>query len=249
MSGTPDWYEDDGFWRDFHSALFSAERQARAPDEVAGALRLAGVDAQRVLDLGCGPGRHCVHLARRGLTVTGVDISGELLAQARANAAAAAVDLELVAADMREFQRRDAFDLIINLWTSFGYSARAADDTKVLQRCHENLRNGGALVIDLLSKEYAVRHLESPSVREVEGGRYLIERPRLVDDMSVLENDWILVSGDNVHRKSWRQSVYSGRELKDRLYLAGFESVSLYGDLSGSPFDLDAERLVAVAWK
>jgi hypothetical protein len=41
--------------------------------------------------------------------------------------------------------------------------------------------------------------------------------------------------------------VYSGLELKDRLMGAGFSTVALYGGLDGSPYGLDAERLVAVA--
>ena len=249
MTAPPEWFREDAFWRGFHHALFSEDRVERAGDEARSALRLAGVDARSALDLGCGPGRHAIALAQRGIRVCGVDLSPLLLGEAQSNAENAACEIEWVGADMREFLRPAAFDLIINLWTSFGYSASTADDTKVLRQCHENLREGGALVMDLASKEYVVRHIEPLVVREIGADGFLIERPRLVRDMSVLENDWIAIAGETVFRRSWRQSLYTGSELRGMLYAAGFTSVSVYGDLAGGPFDLDAERLVAVAWK
>lgn len=48
---------------------------------------------------------------------------------------------------------------------------------------------------------------------------------------------------------SFEHTVYSGRELKDRLLLCGFKHVQLFGDLQGSPYGLDPLRLIAVARK
>lgn len=68
----------------------------------------------RALDLGCGPGRNAVFLARRGWTVTGVDASAVGLAQAAARAAAAGVDLDLVQADVLDEELgRQRFDLVV----------------------------------------------------------------------------------------------------------------------------------------
>jgi hypothetical protein len=48
---------------------------------------------------------------------------------------------------------------------------------------------------------------------------------------------------------SFEHTIYSGRELKDRLLSCGFEQMQLFGDLQGSAYDLEAKRLVAVARK
>jgi hypothetical protein len=48
---------------------------------------------------------------------------------------------------------------------------------------------------------------------------------------------------------TFEHTVYSGRELKDRLLNCGFKHVQLFGDQQGLPYDLDATRLIAVARK
>ena len=47
----------------------------------------------------------------------------------------------------------------------------------------------------------------------------------------------------------FEHTIYSGRELKDRLLICGFNQVQLFGDLQGLPYGLDAQRLIAVARK
>ena len=136
-----EWFEDEALWRDFYPFLFAEERLRLGADEVAQALALAGIAApagKAALDLCCGPGRHAVPLAQRGLRVTGVDRAALLLDRARERASLAAVDVEWVQADMREFRRPAAYDLALSLFTSFGYFAAPEDDLLVLaQRAPE----------------------------------------------------------------------------------------------------------------
>src|SRR3954453_16554332 len=115
------WFEEDDFWRDLYPYMFPVERLAAAPEQVSQILALAGVSGGDVLDLCCGPGRHSVEFARQGFRVTGVDRSPYLLDRAREHAATAGTSIEFVREDMREFCRPDAFDLAVNLFTSFGY--------------------------------------------------------------------------------------------------------------------------------
>jgi ubiquinone/menaquinone biosynthesis C-methylase UbiE len=64
--------------------------------------RLALEPGAKILDLCCGHGRHAIELARRGLTVTGQDLSAAALARARENARQDAVEVRWVQADMRQ---------------------------------------------------------------------------------------------------------------------------------------------------
>src|SRR5512135_491590 len=96
--------------------------EGNAEEEVEGILVFLALPlGAAVEDLGCGRGRHAIPLARRGYRVTGVDISDYMLQKARRSAAREGVDVEWVQEDMRTFCRRDAFDLVISLFTSFGY--------------------------------------------------------------------------------------------------------------------------------
>lgn len=75
------------------------ERNAREADAVARLLALK--PASKVLNLGCGHGRIANELAKRGARVTGLDTNTAFLDRARADAAAAGVDVEYVRGDMR----------------------------------------------------------------------------------------------------------------------------------------------------
>ena len=112
------WYENDEFWRENYLVMFSGEAFRRAVDEVDHVLSLTRTQPRQVLDLCCGPGRHLIPLAQRGVDVTGVNLSPFLLEKASENVRAASVSAELVRSDMRHFIRPNAFDLVLSLYTS-----------------------------------------------------------------------------------------------------------------------------------
>jgi cyclopropane fatty-acyl-phospholipid synthase-like methyltransferase len=117
------------FWTALQDGIFDAQAWEMAEQEVEQLLRLTATPAgAAVLDIPCGPGRHVVPVAQRGHRVCGVDLNRTYLEEARRRVDQARVDAELIHADMREFVRASSFDLVINLYTSFGYSSEPADD-------------------------------------------------------------------------------------------------------------------------
>src|SRR6056297_1376952 len=74
-----DWYIDEDFWRKFGPLLVGDEQFSEAAGQVPALLKRIGLKAGAVLDLGCGPGRHTLPLARAGLDVTAMDTSQYLL--------------------------------------------------------------------------------------------------------------------------------------------------------------------------
>ena len=245
-----EWFEDESLWTELYPVMFPEERIRLGEDEVAKVLALAGPaepQGRAALDLCCGPGRHAVALARRGLRVTGVDRTRFLLDRARDRARLAGVAVEFVEADMRDFRRPAAFDLAISLFTSFGYFADRADDVTVLRNVRESLRTHGALVIDVVGKEWLARHFQPTRTTDFADGAVLVDRCRVVEDWTRVENEWILVRDGRARTFRLRLNVYSGQELRERLLQAGFARVDLYGNLDGAPYDREASRLVAVA--
>lgn len=67
----------------------------------------------RILDVGCGTGRHAIELAKRGYSVTGVDLSENMLNKAKEKALAAGVNIDFQIADARNLSFEDEFDLVI----------------------------------------------------------------------------------------------------------------------------------------
>jgi len=247
MTMTAKWYNDDAFWSGLYNVMFPPARFAAADSEIASVLALAGCTGGRVLDLCCGPGRHALALARRGFQVTAVDNSPFLLAKARAAAAEAHLTIEFIRQDMRRFVRPDTFDVAINLFTSFGFFDDREDDQLVLTHLAQSLKPGAPLVMDLIGKEIMARTFQATTSVQLEDGAVLIQRHEIFDDWSKIRNEWFLIKGATATSFSFHHTIYSGRELKDRLQTAGFSTVTLHGDFHGAPYGLSAKRLVAVA--
>jgi SAM-dependent methyltransferase len=244
-----EWFADENFWTHLYPFLFSAERLESAESEVEKVIELVGFGGGAVLDLACGPGRHSVSLARKGHAVTGVDLSPFLLEKARARAGEAKVAIEWVQADMREFSRRRAFDLALSLFTSFGFFEREEDNQRVLENVYRSLRPGGVLVLEMAGKEWLARVFQATTSQVLDDGSILVERHQLVDDWCRVRNEWILINGDQARTFKFDHTIYSARELKERLQKAGFSTVRCFGDLEESEYGIDAKRLVAAAWR
>jgi SAM-dependent methyltransferase len=241
------WFEDETLWRELYPYLFPVERVAAAASQVTGLLGLAGIAGGAVLDLCCGPGRHAVDFARRGFRVTGVDRSPYLLERARERAVVEAVDVEWVHADMRDFARPAAFDLVCNLFTSFGYFEREEDNLRVLGNIRDSLRDGGVLVMDMVGREHMERQGMAARTTRFADGATLFQQPHVNADWTRLDNEWTLAKGGRLHAYRFEHHLYSGAGLRQRLESSGFADVRLYGDLGGSAYGPESPRLVAVA--
>jgi SAM-dependent methyltransferase len=244
-----DWFEDETFWEGFYDFLFPTKKFEAAKEEVDKLIQLVPFRGERVLDLACGPGRHSVAFAQKGYKVTGVDRSKYLLARAKNYAAESSTDVEWVREDMRDFVRPDAFHLCVSLFTSFGYFEKKDEDLLVLQNVFCSLKNDGFCIIDVVGKEGVARQYQPTIVHELPDGDFLIERPKIVDGWSRIDNHWIFVHKDTVRRFHFRHTIYSGQELRHLLHQAGFLDVKLYGDFDGNSYGPDSLRLVAVAQK
>ena len=241
------WFADESIWKDLYPFTFPELAFAIADEQVEKILRLTGVVGGAVLDLCCGPGRHAVALAKRGFTVTAVDRTAFLLDHARARARHANLAVEFVLEDMRRFSRPASFDLIINFFTSFGYFDDPADDLRVLELVRENLKPGGVFVLEMVSKERLARTFQATTSRELPSGEVLFERHEVVDDWTRVRNRWTLLREGATRTFEFTTRIYSGQEMKDLLTKAGLPGARVYGDLDGSSYGYDAQRLIAVA--
>jgi SAM-dependent methyltransferase len=112
--------------------------------------------SQSILDLACGKGRHSIFLNSKGYNVTGVDLSENNVNEANLSANSS---LHFFAHDMREVFRSNGFDVVLNLFTSFGYFDDDNDNQRVIDAVAEDLKSGGLFVIDYMNGEKAIREL------------------------------------------------------------------------------------------
>jgi SAM-dependent methyltransferase len=116
--------------------------------------------AQRVLDVGCGPGRHALALARRGMDVVGVDLSPEFVRLAREAAAAEDLPAEFVVRDVRVLAYDGEFDAAICLCQGGFGLLGGDDDAGVIGRIVRAVQPGGGVAVSAFSSYFALRGLE-----------------------------------------------------------------------------------------
>jgi len=244
-----EWFEDESFWREMYLFIFSEERFRLAEEQIEKVLALVGYKEGAVLDLCCGPGRHSLALARRGIQVTGVDRSEFLLSKAEAEAAKLDLEIEFVLDDMRQFVRSNHFSLALNMFTSFGYFDDKEDDLKVLRNAYQSLEAGGSMLIDIFGKEPLAMKYQATNSTQLADGVLLIERNEICEDWTRCRNEWVLVKGATARRFNFQTRLYSGQEMKDMFRRAGFEEVAVFGDLDGNEYGVNANRLIAIGRK
>jgi SAM-dependent methyltransferase len=123
---------------------------------------------------------------------------------------------------MRDFVRPAAFDLIISIFTSFGYFEDRRDDLTVLRNILRSLKPDGACVIDVLGKERAARMLQPTSAETLPDGAILVKRCQVLDDWTRVRTELIVVREGTGRTFKFDVTLYSGQELRDRLESVGF---------------------------
>jgi SAM-dependent methyltransferase len=244
-----EWFDNDAFWRELYQFMFPDKRFAGTPGEIENLLSLVKPNGKAALDLCCGPGRCSIALAQSGFRVTGVDRTMFLLDKAKARAKKAGATIEWVRMDMRDFIRPDSFNLVISMFTSFGYFDDKREDLIVLGNIFTSLKPGGACVIDVMGKEILARKYQPTTSDVLPDGTKHISRHEIFDDWTRVRNEWILIRNGRTRSFTFHHTIYSGQEIRDRMEQAGFVDVKLYGSLDGEEYGLDSQRLIVVGHK
>ncbi|MCA8915911.1 MAG: class I SAM-dependent methyltransferase [Planctomycetes bacterium] len=196
----------------------------------------------RVLDLCCGAGRHLLPMRASGLDAVGLDLSMPLLVAGKLEGAA-------VRADARAIPYASGrFDVVTNLFSSFGYFPDDGAHHRVLQEVRRVLKAGGTLVIDHMNAEVTIANLE-PESTEQRDGLTLVQRRRYDPKGRRVIKD-VEYTPDGLPPRHWTESVrlFKPAELDEFLTQAGLEPTARFGDLDGSPFeDSTSRRQVVVA--
>ena len=238
-----EFYESD--YRQFWSVWpDDPERDARQAE---GAIKLLDLKpGQKILDLCCGQGRHCVELARRGYEVTGLDLSESLLTEASERAAEAGFEVGFVQADMREIPFEDEFDAVVSMFTSFGYLESDDEDQKVLNAVAQALKPRGKLLMDLNNAD-SPHNRPGRNWRQPEAGRVMLETHSFGLHPRAFTVEVTVLDHGQVREHTIKLRAYTADELERMLREAGFAHMTCYGGLDGSPLTVDSTRIVVAA--
>lgn len=249
MNDRDSWHNQDAFWELFEPVLFNQQRQSRARAEVDRVEKLLQIEEQaRILDLCCGSGRHSLELSQRGFDVVGVDRTTAYIEKARLEAEKRGLDAAFVVGDMREYCAPNSFDIVMNLFGSFGYFEDPGDDRKVLENMYASLRAGGRFLIETQGKEILARDFQEKDWGE-EGDLLVLSEKKVSQNWGCIETRWIVIRGTERFEHQVSVRSYSAVELSSLLASCGFPKVRVYGSLDGTKYDQAAQRLVVVGYK
>ena len=194
---------------------------------------LALVAGMRVLDLGCGPGRHAWALARRGIEVVGLDISERFIGLARDGAPPGAT---FVRADARAMGFDGEFDAAISLCQG-AFGLVPGEDGEVLRRLVAALRPGAQAAVSAFSAYFQVRWLGEGDDFDADGG--------VNHELTMVRDE----EGRDATHDLWT-TVFTPRELRLLAGAAGASVEALWsvapGDYARHPPDLEHPEWLAV---
>ncbi|MFH1760636.1 MAG: class I SAM-dependent methyltransferase [bacterium] len=240
-----DWFKNA--FDENYLTVYNHRDQSSADCEIERIISLLNLEAgQRILDMGCGNGRHCNALSKNKMKVYGLDLSSVLLCsgQSRNNG------WEPVRGNMMHLPFRNNFSqAVLSLFTSFGYFMNGDFNSRVLKEVNNSLICNGKLLIDFLNRDYLEINLEPHSEIIKNGYKITEERAFSSDGKRVEKKITILQSGHC--KKQYMESVraYSCEELCDLLVKANFYIDSVHSDFSGSKPNNDKPRLIIIAGK
>lgn len=198
----------------------------------------------RILDLACGKGRHSVYLNSLGYHVTGMDLSSASIDEA---SKLQNENLIFQRQDMRDTLPEKNFDLVMNLFTSFGYFENQQENLKVLRNIYSSLRSQGKLIIDFFNAESVLKNLVPIEVVSKNGIEFHISR--------AVENGFIqkkisFFADNKAHSYCEKVQLFGLKDFQEMLSDSGFEIKSIFGDYNLGKFvAAESKRLILIAEK
>ena len=200
-------------------------------DFIIRSLDLSG--AERILDLGCGNGRHSLAFAKKGFDVVGIDLSETLIAQAKRDNNNAKA--RFIVADIFALPEIGVFDLVINLFTSFGYFKEDSDNSKLLKIAHNHLVDKGKFFLDYLHPSQVIREMVPEVVKEIAGEKVVITKN--IEGDRIVKT--IVFPGRTYQEKV---KMYDRGKIESFLNSSGFEIQAVWNDYKGNPWKEEGDR-------
>jgi len=200
--------------------------------------REIGADkGKRILDLGCGTGRHAIELARRGYRVIGADLSESQLARAREKAATAGVSIAFQRHDARKLPFRNEFDLVVMLCEG-AFPLMETDEMNydILAGATAALRPGGKLIFTTLNGLFPLFHSVKDFLANAAKDGHAVTSDCSFDLMTFRDRNTLSIEDDDGRKRELRcdERYYVPSEITWLLKSLGMAEIDIFGAKLGA---------------
>jgi len=232
------------FDTNYYHILYKNRDESEASYFIKNLYKKLKLSNETILDLACGKGRHSVFLNSLGLKVLGVDLSENSISIASTSANNS---LEFKVHDMRNMIENTYFDVVFNLFTSFGYFDNDDDNHAVLKSVYRMLNSKGKLVIDFMNASKVIQNLVLSETKTLEGIQFDIKRNY---DGKFITKDILVLDQGKSFAYQEKVRAFFKEDFFDLLSTNGFIVDDVYGDFSLNNFSKEtSDRLIIVASK
>lgn len=214
-------------------------------------------EKSKVLDLACGNGRHSVYFAKQGYKVLGIDLSKYLISEAKKKLKNDYPEyrnnLSFQIRDMRDIDHKGEFDLVVNLFSSFGYFDSDGENWKVIKSVSGSLKPNGHFFFDYLNSEYLRKHLVTYDVKQ--RNRIAMVQVREIKSNSVVKSIIIIrnklrSAAPEISQFQEKIKLYTLDDFERIFNLNRLKIEKLYGDYHGGRYRRSSSgRLIILARK
>jgi SAM-dependent methyltransferase len=200
--------------------------------------------SDKIIDLACGKGRHSIYLNKLGYNLTGVDLSANSINEANTFANK---NLKFEIADLRNLPYNNAFEIGLNLFTSFGYFESDQVNIEVFSQFNKILKPNGIILVDFLNASKIYSQTNCRETKEIEGIQFQINKK--IENKRVIKT---IEFSDNGHKNFYSESVQllDFSDFEKLVEQTSFKLLHVFGNYNLESYNQESsDRLIIVAQK
>ena len=198
----------------------------------------------KLIDIACGKGRHAKYFNKKGMDVVGVDLSQNSINTAKKDENK---NLQFSVHDMRENYQENSFDVVTNLFTSYGYFENNKDEQKAINAMANNLKKEGILIIDFMNTKKVIANLVLNEQKMINNIQFDITRQ--VKDGFILK-DIRIIEGKEQQQFQEKVKAITLADYSEFITNAGLKIIDIFGNYKLDNFDEEiSDRLILICKK
>ena len=191
----------------------------------------------RIIDVGCGTGRHSIELSKRGYSITGIDLSESQLARAKEKAKQLNLKIDFQQHDARNLPFGDEFDVAIMLCEG-GFSLMETDEMnfEILKNATKALKNNGKFIFTTLNGLFPLYHSVEKFCELAGGEDNATYKSNTFDLMTFRDHNAAVFEDDIGNKKELKcnERYYVPSEITWLLKTLGYKKIDIFGAKLGA---------------